>query len=94
MKHHLLNNIWLFLFSILFLILLVITDFIWTNNYIKYCEIGIWIFNMFFYFRPKKPITVPMTAKQCDVCNLFVPLDINTSSSLKPHCCYMKPKGM
>lgn len=89
-KTYLKRHILFLIFSLVFLGTLVVTDFVWNKNILKIGSFAMWAVNVtLFVLYTKKARQI---AKQCETCGLFVPL--GPDNGPKPHCCYMKPKGI
>lgn len=75
---------------------IILAPYLWDEKpAIKLLVFGVGLINLtLFLIYNKYNKSTKSQAALCDTCGLFVPLDIiNNTAALKPHCCYMKPKG-
>lgn len=90
-KNFVRQNLLFLLTSLVFLGVLIVTDFVLDKYYLKFGTLAMWALNMVLFVVYTRRIREK--AKQCATCNLFVPLDHNTNAPI-PHCCYQKPKDL
>lgn len=73
---------------------IILAPYIWDEKpAIKLLVFGVGLLNitLFLLYNRYNKNSNKLQAGLCDTCGLFVPLDIENSNHLKPHCCYMKP---